>query len=140
MQRLSVIILSTKTMTMQCFNKSMALLFFLGFCSPRSILALPSSVPVVPQPKFNPNFWIISTMQRAESSSNTSIGQGDTTFLPVLHNSGFLYGTYFGFYTMDSHSFILVIALSGPQGPIGVVCQPRQSCKPGRHLDLLTLD
>ena len=134
MQRSLMIILSTKTITMQCFNKSMSLLFFLGFCSPRSIIAQPSSVPVVPPPKFNPNFWIISTMQRVESSSNTSIGQGDTTFLPVLHNSGFSYGTYFGFYTMDSHSFILVIALSGPQGPIVWSANPDNPVSPGAIL------
>ncbi|CAL4943801.1 unnamed protein product [Urochloa decumbens] len=98
-----------KTMTMQYFNKTTALVFLLGFCFFRTIVAQPSTVAPIPK-----TFWVISSMMQSKIYMDT----GNAYILPVLSNNGTSYGTFFGFYTMDGDSFILVVAFSGPQGPV----------------------
>jgi len=102
--------LKYKTVTMQYFNKLMALVFLLGFYSSRTAAARPSTLGLQ-------NNWIISEMMM---QSKIYMGIINTYILPVLYNSGMSYGTFFGFYTMDGDSFILVVAfsVSGTQDPV----------------------
>ncbi|CAL4949429.1 unnamed protein product [Urochloa decumbens] len=112
LQRIAKVIVNYrkyKTMTMQYFNKTMALILLLGFCFFRTIVAQPSTVAPLPK-----TFWVISSMMQSKIYMDT----GNTYILPVLSNNGTSYRTYFGFYTMDGDSFILVVAFSGPQGPV----------------------
>jgi len=101
--------LKYETVTMQYFNKLMALVFLLGFYFSRTAVAQDSTV--VPK-----NFWVISRMMK----SKVYMGTSNTYILPVLYNNGISYGTFFGFYTMDGDSFVLVVALSvsGSQDPV----------------------
>jgi len=87
----------------------MALVFLLGFYFSRTAVAQDSTV--VPS-----KFWIISRMMK----SKVYMGTSNTYILPVLYNNGISYGTFFGFYTMDGASFVLVVALSvsGSQDPV----------------------
>ena len=102
-------LLKYETVTMQYFNKLMALVFLLGFYFSRTAVAQDSTV--VPS-----KFWIISRMMK----SKVYMGTSNTYILPVLYNNGISYGTFFGFYTMDGDSFVLVVALSvsGSQDPV----------------------
>ncbi|KAL6595485.1 hypothetical protein ACP70R_047825 [Stipagrostis hirtigluma subsp. patula] len=94
-------------MTMHHFNVVMPFLLLLGFPFHPTVVAQDSTVAP-------PNFWKISDMQ----DSNISMGEGSAHILYVLVKISVSYRTYFGFYTVDGHSFILAVTFWGPQAPV----------------------
>ncbi|WVZ96057.1 hypothetical protein U9M48_041740, partial [Paspalum notatum var. saurae] len=58
----------------------------------------------------SPRSWKVSSMQHIDMDDGSSIRS-------VLENRIMSYMTYFGFYSIDGHSFILSIVILGPQAP-----------------------
>jgi len=90
---------------MQHLYAPMAVLLLLGFFIHLNVVVgQPSAVAP-------PSSWRVSTMERIIDMDNGS------SILPILSHSIMSYTTYFGFYTIDGHSFLLAIVISGIQAP-----------------------
>ena len=83
-----------------------AVLLLLGFFIHLNVVAQPSAVAP-------PSSWRVSTMQM-QHIINMDNG---SSILPILSHRIMSYTTYFGFYTIDGHSFLLAIVISGIQAP-----------------------
>ncbi|TVT98300.1 hypothetical protein EJB05_56432, partial [Eragrostis curvula] len=84
----------------------MTLLLLLGFPVHLFVAAQISTVSP-------PSFWKISDVYNSIDTDNGIAG-----IRYVIESSSVLYRTYFGFYTIDDHSFSLAIVFLGPQPPV----------------------
>lgn len=88
------------------FNMLMAIILLLGLSLHLNDVAQLSAVAP-------PSSWKISNMQLQRINMHNV-----SSILPILDHRIMSYRTYFGFYTIDGHSFILSIVIFGPQAPV----------------------
>ncbi|RCV39686.1 hypothetical protein SETIT_8G243700v2 [Setaria italica] len=88
------------------FDMLMAIILLLGFSLHLNDVAQLSAVAP-------PSSWKISNMQLQRINMHNV-----SSILPILDHRIMSYRTYFGFYTIDGHSFILSIVIFGPQAPV----------------------